>query len=182
MNTDFYIQASAPRMIVDSIGDFESLGEAVERAFPMFAEDALLCWHQKPIRLGYKYDIGECIEAIVFMLDAIQQEHTGQRVVQFPSSGFFCKWHLVWTIDEVEIEAEWDVVHYEDLEKLRKYPKVQLAKDDFLKEWKPLLSRVLAALDIQRFPVPSIEDLHRVFQKLPAGALLYESPVNFAEE
>lgn len=168
-------------MIVDDNGEFETIGYAVECSFPLFAEAALLVWHQKPIRLSYKYDISECIEDMIFMLDAIQQAPSGERVVQFASSGFFCKWQLVWSTDEVEIEAVWDVVQYEAPEELRKHPKLKSSTADFLKEWKPLLGRVLVALDAQRFPIPFLEDLRRVYQQLPAGALLYESPVNFAD-
>jgi hypothetical protein len=138
----FLVQASDPRPSALVSPDDSSLGEAIETIFPLSTDFALLVWNNVYIPLTYKYDISVIINDIIAMLGAVVARDEGSITVFWPSNTFCTRWALTWSATDLAITTTWESVIGGTESMLNKMPSLNLDKNTFLLEWKPLLDKI----------------------------------------
>lgn len=174
---DFYIQASKPRAAGAYDAEDNSLGEAVETAFPLDTESAVMVWHHLYIALSYKYDVSVIISDLVAMLTALMRPGPGTHEVQWASNTFLSRWKLRWnTENELTVDAEWTAVVGVPVDVVQRAGGIRMPKEQFVAEWKELLSRVLTALTASGYgeaQVAGLAELRQLHEQLPRRGVLY---------
>jgi hypothetical protein len=105
------------------------------------------------------------------MLRSLIDDDEGRFHVHFGSDTFNVVWDLAWRGDSLTVDSNWYSVHggYEDL--LNARPTLDVGRQDFICEWKPLLRRVLDAVDesgieiSDRSDVDSLRDLDSLIRE-----------------
>lgn len=143
---EFCIQASNPKTqdIVNS--DDESLSDAIESAFLLNTENAILTWKYISIPLSYKYDISYMIDDLLKLLYSLQNMERGEMKIHWLPDTFRCDWSITWNHGRMEIESHWEYIagHLEKL--LINYPQLSVSVKYFVSEWKEILNIVLKGL------------------------------------
>lgn len=174
----FWIQASAPAITHRFEATDASLDEAIETAFPLRTERALMGWHNIVITLSYKYDVSVIVGDVIEMLKQLLSKESGQHLVEWPSSSFASRWSLAWDGDSLVIEAVWRDVSGGHIEALQRTGNLNTTKMAFLAEWKMLLLKVVASLQAcgyRRGGLDGLEELADICDRLPAMGILYQS-------
>ena len=146
MDYRFTLQASNPHVrTVHDAGD-TNLADAIQTVFPLETESAILCWNWIHIPLSYKYDWSMMIDDVLGLVDVMLSEHSGNRVIQWPSNTFASTWRIGWTAEMTTVEAEWISVSGDTEAILAERPRVVLGSPEFISEWKRPLEVILSAL------------------------------------
>lgn len=142
-NLSFYIQASNPKFQYVENFDDESLSDAIESAFPLNTENAILSWNYVSIPLSYKYDISYMMEDILKLLYDLQSKEDGKIVIHWLPDTFRSNWTLSWNNGKLEIQSQWEctVGHLERI--LNEKPNISLSINTFVSEWKEILCTVI---------------------------------------
>jgi hypothetical protein len=170
----FFIQASDPRPSGLVSANDSSLGEAIETIFPLRTDFALLGWNDVYVPLTYKYDISIIISDILSMLDSILASDAGSFAVYWPSNTFCARWILTWSATELHIATTWDSVIGGTESMLNNVPDLDLEKNAFLSEWKPLLRKVRESITTTSGSVDTrlmLVHLESTLSKLPADPI-----------
>jgi hypothetical protein len=174
---EFYIQASNPRASGAYNAEDTNLAEAVETAFPLNTESAVLVWHHLYIALSYKYDLSVIINDLVSMLTALMRPGPGTHEVQWASNTFLSRWTLRWNAEnDLAVDAEWTSVVGVPEFVVQKAGGVCMPKEQFVAEWKELLSRVMTALTASGYEeaqVAGLAELRLVHDQIPRRGMLY---------
>ena len=175
---DFWIQASQPRFT--SLFDEEdyNLSTAIETAFHMMSENAIMVWKTIHIPLCYKYDISYMIEDILNILQNLRNRSQGELSVHWSSDTFANVWELKWDAEDVVINSEWGSVvgHTEEMLKLK--GPVVISKESFANEWKRVLKNVIEGLKLSGYSegkLPGMADLVAEYNIIKKDGILYES-------
>lgn len=172
---DFFIQASSPKYLCESVEIPESLGEAVEYSFPMLTESMFMTWKGHQIHLSYKYDLSVIIEDLLELIDELQLP-TGEQEVFWGSDTFNGCWKLRWKDGQLKVQADWRDVGA-GLEKLLA-TELAIPVGHFVAEWKRPLGIVYSALKAAEYTVeqlPGLQTLKDVYEALPHEGVLYRS-------
>lgn len=169
----FWIQASAPQSTGVFNADDCSLEEAIETAFPLATERAVMAWHYSPVLLSYKYDVSCIMLDILEMLHALSA-HKGDYEVYWPSNTFSAHWVVSWTHDDLHVSAQWNEVVGADIRRLRDTPDLVIRKQLFVCEWKELLLRALRNCGYDE-NLAGFRDLEQVCAMLPETGQLYRT-------
>lgn len=174
---EFCIQASNPRAAGAYDADDENVAEAIETAFPLNTENALLVWHHLYIALSYKYDISVMITDLVSMLTAVMLPGPRTHEVQWASNTFLSRWNLQWNAeDDLTIDAEWISIVGAPEDVLRKTGGIRIPKSQFVAEWKELIGRVLVVLTASGYneaKVAGLAELRVLHDQIPHPGILY---------
>ena len=143
----FYIQASNPKFQESTNPYDESLSDAIESAFPLNTENAILVWNYISIPLSYKYDISYMIEDILQLLYELQNKEKGELRINWLPDTFRCNWLIMWGAENMEIQSQWEctVGHLENILNQKSY--ISLSKTAFISEWKRVLGVVITGLE-----------------------------------
>jgi len=175
MSYRFTIQASNPRQLAEFDSNDTNLSDAVQTVFPLDAECALLVWNWLYVPLTYKYDLSMMIDDIVGLVDAMLEEPSGHRTIQWPSNTFAATWKIKWGSGVTEVEAEWISVVGETEALLTAKPKVILDSSGFIGEWRRPLEVILAALTSAGYgsALIGMDKLSAVVSRIGCRGLLY---------
>jgi hypothetical protein len=166
----FLVQASDPRPSKLVSPDDSSLGEAIETIFPLCTDFALIVWNDVYVPLTYKYDISIIINDIIAMLGSVAARDEGSITVFWPSNTFRTRWILTWSGTDLAITTTWESVIGGTESMLNKVPSVNLNKNTFLLEWKPLLYKIKESILIASGTVDikyMLAGLDSILSKLP---------------
>jgi hypothetical protein len=169
---EFLIQANNPRPSNLVSPDDSSLGEAIETIFPLHTDFVLLGWNNVYVPLTYKYDISVIINDIIAMLNSIVARDEGSITVFWPSNTFRTRWILTWTATELAITTAWESVIGGTESMLNKVPSLNIDKQTFLSEWKPLLQSIKTSILMMSGTVDTtfmLADLDSILSRLPVG-------------
>lgn len=177
MSTEFWIQASCPRLRTAKDPCALSIDEAVESVFPRETENAVIVWRHVYIPLSYKYDVGTILRDVLQMIQELSAD-SGQWEVEWPSNTFGAHWHFKWEGDSLVVTAsEWRSVVGDTEELLRSRSTIQIGKSEFVCEWKALLERVQTALLKGGYVpelVPELLQLAATIGKIERYGVLYQ--------
>lgn len=167
----FLVQASNPRPSSLVSPDDSSLGEAIETIFPLRTDFALLVWNNVYVPLTYKYDISMMITDIISMLASVVARDEGSITVFWPSNTFSTRWILTWSSTDLSIITTWESVIGGTESMLNKVPSLNIDRNTFLLEWRPLLCKIKESILITSGTVDTkymLADLDSILSKLPA--------------
>lgn len=174
----FYIQVSNPRVINCEKQVCNDLFDAAELLFPLFTEKAFMVWNGIWLPIDYKYDLCVILEDILYFLNLIMNDEAGFVKVCFGSDTFQADWNIRWKEDLLEIQSVWNSIHggKEILVALNNSPNITMSKNQFISEWKGLLSKIVHAIresglkfiDQQSYML--LQDLEK---KIPQEGCLY---------
>lgn len=136
---NFFIQANNPRYGTSISGDDASLADAIESAFPLATESAIMFWNYIGVPLSYKYDISYMIDDVLKLLSNLQNQNHGRIMIRWLPDTFRCDWIIVWKEQRMVIESKWEhtMGHLEKV--LNETPSISLSISEFVKEWKAIL-------------------------------------------
>lgn len=174
----FYIQASNPRFIKGINDEDKSLSEAVESAFPLNTENAMLVWNYISVPLSYKYDISYMVDDIIDLLSILQSQNCGKKIIHWLPDTFRSDWKISWDNGKIEIQAHWEctIGHLEKI--LNEHEIVSLTIKNFESEWREVLYMVIKGLescgyDIKR--IEGMEDLLKQYNRISDSGILYRN-------
>lgn len=145
-NMMFCIQASNPRVLNEYDKTDDDLSSAIETAFPMMTEDAIMVWHNIHIPLSYKYDISYMVGDILNLLKRLREDLGGEQKICWLPDTFRSDWIVRWKNNLIDIEAYWEDTAGDLSAMLNNTSNITLAKQDFIYEWKQLLGNVINGL------------------------------------
>lgn len=174
---EFYIQANNPRTSNNINDNDESLSEAIESAFILNTESAILVWNYICIPLSYKYDISYMIEDLLELLYCIQNIEKGEKKIHWLPDTFRCDWSIAWNHGQMEIISYWECTegHLEGL--LNEYPKISVSVKYFMSEWKEVLHIVLRGLNrcgYSESRIKGMKQLLEQFNRIEGRGILYQ--------
>ncbi len=146
MSYRFTIQASSPRFTNEFDPEDESVSDAIQTAFPLETESAILSWNWVYVPLSYKYDLSMMVECVVELVGELDANVAGRKTIQWPSNTFASTWQLEWSDGVVTIHSEWLSVVGGSESALTAVSAVVMDCSAFLAEWKRPLEVVVAAL------------------------------------
>jgi len=173
----FAIQAGNPQTNEPNIFE-SSLSEAIETVFPLYTENAFLCWNHIYIPLSYKYDLSYMINDILIMLDKIMSDETGCLTIHWLPDTFRCDWQVKWNSNELVVESNWECT-VGDLEKLlNESGSITLPKDVFINEWKRILENLISGLKAHGYTpniLPEMNYLISIKNLIKGPGIYYQS-------
>lgn len=175
----FWIQTGAPTAALSRDHCDETLSDAVQTIFPIFTEEAFVAWGPEYIALNYKYEVSEILDDLVALLARVVASPTGRAVVHWPCSSFSGEWTVAWTEESVTVGAAFLAVRGTTPATISAMSPLVVPRDRFIAEWAGLLRIVHEALRHAGYGVDftPLEPLTSLVTLLPAGGLLYASPV-----
>lgn len=161
----FYIQASNPRFQESTNLYDESLSDAIESAFPLNTENAILVWNYISIPLSYKYDISYMIEDILLLLNELQNKEKGELRISWLPDTFRSDWLIKWSAENMEIQSQWEctVGHLENI--LNQKPNMTLSKNSFISEWKRVLGIVITGLESCGYSEDKVQHMNQLIEQ-----------------
>ena len=145
MTTDtFNIDPKNPEPIACLMGDTSNFADAIELAFPMDAEDAVLHWNGIPVPLNYKYDISVIFADVLDILDHCLEDK--KIKTWFASNTFTTNWTVDTKNEMVGIHADWRAVVGKHKSLLKKSPDIIVPKSHFLKQWSALIETAIGGV------------------------------------
>lgn len=174
---NFYIQASNPKVQNELNFEDECLSDAIESAFLLNTENAILFWNHISIPLSYKYDISYMMEDLLRLLHCLQSMDTGEIVIRWLPDTFRCDWSIIWDHGQLQIQSHWEctVGHLENL--LNDNSQISISVRDFISEWKEILQTVIKGLDKCGYDEKRIEGMGQLLQQFNSivdGGVLYK--------
>lgn len=165
INLNFYIQACNPKTQCIADCNDETLADAIESAFPLKTEDAILIWNHICIPLSYKYDISYMMDDILVLLNMLQSREKGELTIHWLPDTFRCDWTMKWNAERLDIQSQWGniVGNLEML--LNEKSHISLKKEDFIKEWKSILKIVIAGLKKYGYTVDKIKNMKQLIEQ-----------------
>lgn len=175
----FYIQACNPKCQNNRNLNDVNLADAIESAFPLKTENAILVWNYISIPLSYKYDISYMMDDILRILDKLQSKEMGELIIHWLPDTFRCDWKIKWDLQTVHIQANWENVVGELQDLLNKKNTVTLPKESFINEWKNLLGIVVNGLKGCGYNEENISGINQLIEQYERirgkGILYYQS-------
>lgn len=161
----FAIQVGNPRVNMKVDDEDTKISEAIESIFLLDTEDLIMIWNNIRIPLSYKYDVSYMIDDILLMLKMLSSEEVGNLSIQWLPDVFRCNWNINWNKDEISIEAQWENIigHLEEL--LNKYNRISMNTDDFIYEWKALLSILCNRLTQCGYKETALIDMNKLVEQ-----------------
>lgn len=174
---NFCIQASNPRFQCVANPNDKCLSEAIENAFPLSTENAILTWNYVSIPLSYKYDISYMIDDVLKLIYAIQNYNYGQMVIHWLPDTFRCDWSIKWDNDKVQICSKWGntIGHLEGILNENNY--ISLLITEFINEWKEVLGVVIKGLKYcgyDELTINGMSELIKQYEKIKESGILYK--------
>lgn len=173
---NFYIQACNPRTLCTADSNDKTLADAIENAFPLKTEDAILIWNHISIPLSYKYDISYMMDDILMLLNMLQSREKGELTIHWLPDTFRCDWIVRWMADRLDIQSKWGntVGNLQIL--LNEKSRISLKKEDFIKEWKSILHVVITGLIKCGYTVDRIKNMKQLiaqYGNINGSGILY---------
>lgn len=175
----FIIQVSNPRVCIkeDALKDIESISELIEEIFPMLNEDMILIWNFIRIPLEYKYDVSVIINDLLELLQAILAEDEGEISIAWPSNTFRSDWNVKWKGQSLSIDSEWFSIVGLTKDILNKHQKIELSTNEFLAEWKMLLSfliKIFKEYNLLELNLEEFDIMKNLIDKIPGVGKYYK--------
>ena len=147
MEPEFQITPGNPQTTGNFDPEDTTLDEAIETAFALTAEDAVMAWRGILIPLNYKYEVSELVGDAISILKAVVANEEGTYRNCWYCNSFLCVWTILWLRDELRVHSDWtDVRHSVDgeplLPRLRANPEIHVSRTLFVREWMGLLRKV----------------------------------------
>jgi hypothetical protein len=143
----FYINPGRPTVEKPATAAAADFAEAIEVAFPMQTEDAVLHWYNAKISVGYKYDLSVIVEDIVDMLEFVTSAVQGTIDVAFPSDTFSSTWKLECSAPGMVAHVAWESLSRNERAAAVAQPRsVSLSRQDFSAQWLKLLEVAVRAV------------------------------------
>ncbi len=173
----FAIQASNPLVVPRPGHRVATLVEAITAIFPAATEEAYLLWNWIPIRVSYKYDLYVMIDDIPGLLGRLLDTAAGDHRVFWGSNTFRAEWRLGWSDGQIDIAALWRSVAggYEAL--LNTRGRLVVEQDEFVREWKALLNRLIASIDASGIEIADrrqVDTIRNIEATIPRFGQFYE--------
>lgn len=173
----FEIQVSSPRFIKKFNKDVDNIGDAIESIFLLHSEFAVIRWNYIPILLSYKYDISVIIDDVLYMLNKIRIEPSGEMTIRWPSNTFESSWDMRWDINTIEVNSHWNKV-IGDTESLLNLKKIiNINTKVFAREWKKILETIIIALNVCGYKKENLQGfskLYEEFKEISQYGVLYQ--------
>jgi hypothetical protein len=171
----FWVQASNPRVTGQFDAADQSLSEAVQTAFPLDAEEALVRWGPHYIVIGYHSEVSELVEDLVSLLNRMSSFDQGAIDVHWPCSTFAAVWAVEWSATNVLVRARFLDVRGVDAAALNAFEELSLGRVEFLAEWAQLLRVIEEGLLACGYgdSFPPLPRLRALRERLPAQGQLY---------
>jgi len=177
MATNFFIQAGYPQSLSVSDRSDENMSDAVQTVFRADTERAILAWNRIYVPLDYKYDLSLMVDDIVDLIEQLNNHTSGHQSVHWPSNTFSSEWALTWADDTLEIHSRWACVIGGTVDLLNKNCKLELAKAEFMAEWRRPLNKIACALESAGYDnaqIAGFDRLKNVVAMLPRPGRLYD--------
>lgn len=176
-NLSFYIQASNPSPEGNANISDVSLSDAIESAFPLNTESAILVWNYIGVPLSYKYDISYMMEDVLGLLYTLQNREKGESTIHWLPDTFRCDWIVSWDAEIINIQSHWEctVGHLEKL--LNQKPYLSLLKNNFISEWKSVLGVVITGLKSCGYNENMIRNMNQLIEQhesIKENGILYK--------
>jgi hypothetical protein len=173
----FYIQASNPAFLNAAESYDDSLKEVIEAIFPYEAENAYLVWNGFPIKMQYKYDVSMIMEAVLALLEILLSSSNIPGIpIDIDCFSFSTSWYVRCLEDSISITSKWQRIEagYEDV--LNSDNQLEIKKDDFMKEWKMLLRKVIEAIEQSNIKADkkSLRRLYDIEKAIPKFGIRYK--------
>lgn len=175
---NFCIQASCPKYTGLYDDSDYNLSTAIETAFFMMGEKAIMIWNNVYIPLCYKYDISYMMEDILNILENLRTIPKGELNVHWASDTFANIWEVKWDDEYVEIYSEWGSVLGHTEEMLRLKGPILISKESFANEWKRVLHNVIEGLKLSGYSKEKISGIDRLVSEysiIKKQGILYKS-------
>jgi hypothetical protein len=143
----FGIETGSPKVNTNIAGFAEDICEAIQIAFPLETEDALLRWGKSEVPISYKYDLSVILEDVVDMLEWCKQPSTPSLDIDFGSDTFGAEWRLERRADSLSITATWRSVSGGHEDELNQLGPTIVSCARFVEEWIGLLGVALVAVE-----------------------------------
>jgi hypothetical protein len=143
----FRIEKGSPKVNTNIAGFAEDIGEAIQIAFPLETEDAMLHWGERKVPISYKYDLSVILEDVVGMLEWCKRSSSTSLDVDFGSDTFAAEWHLERQRDSLSITVLWRSVSGDHEEELNQYGPVLIQCSRFVNEWNAVLRVALSGVE-----------------------------------
>ena len=161
MSLEFAIQTSNPRLVGASDSDDESVCEAMQTAFPLMTEYALLVWSGVFIPLNYKHDLSLMFADILGLVERLRESDSGTMEIAWPTNGFRVDWRLSWSNERVTVDADSRSIGVL-AGVLRDKPTVNVDLAAFCGEWMQVLSVIHRCLSMSGYGEVQLPELARV--------------------
>ncbi len=180
--TTFVLQPAFVESIVPEQKTASSIAEAFRFIFRNNKEFGIIIWNDIPVKFSYVGDLPPMVEPLI---DLLSNLYSVQNIARFETPDFLLEWSVTSTNgDDLTIQQTCQRISggYEQI--LNQLGMIVIDRNDFLNEWKLLISQLVEAFD--RSEIQLTEERDRDFiQKLRtlnlsiegAGSLYhYEKP------
>jgi len=174
----FSVQAGNPKRSEHHAENYDSMSEAVEKAFDFYSENATVFWNDCYFRLCYKYEISTLLDDLMLLLEMLLTETEGHEVFNWGIDTFDASWTMDWSSDWLRVTSEWKAVSGPCLSRLRSQPTIEVSKIDFVCEWRRLLTTVLEGLrhcGYTETNLPEMEKLCELLSRIPEDGIHYKA-------
>jgi hypothetical protein len=175
----FRIQASNPRWLRVFNKEDNNICDAMQTVFPSLTEYAYMVWNGIHIPMDYKYIVSFLVQDAIMILEAVSKEARGSLSNRWPSNDFASTWHMNWSAESLEIQADWESVLGGTEALLNARPIVRMGKDAFMSEWKQVLGIAFHALIDAGYTNRDLSDLERLrqmYESISEPGVLYREP------
>ncbi|MGV7222636.1 MAG: hypothetical protein ACQ9MH_14050 [Nitrospinales bacterium] len=126
------------------MGDAPRLVDAIELAFPMDTDDAVLYWNGIPVPINYKYDLSVIWDDVLDILSHFLEDK--KIKTWFASNTLTTQWTVDTQNEIVKIHANWRTIVGKNKSQLTQSPDIEVPKSHFLKQWSGLLETAIAGV------------------------------------
>ena len=149
----FEIKPGVPRPGEIAGGAADDLSDAVQTAFPLETDDAIVLWNGVAIPLSYKYDVSIILEDVIGMLESCRIGAARTIYVNFGSDTFNADWTVQLREDSVAVTAVWNSVVGDREAELNKCSTLVINRDDFTSQWLGVLCRAIEGVKAARIRI-----------------------------
>ena len=140
----------------------EDLSEAIEILYPMEADDMILQWRGKELKLQYKYDLCVIIADILDVLEKLTDKDRRKIEVRFGSDTFNADWEIEVVDEDLRITSDWHSVVVADESEFNEIYTVTVPKRKFVQDWMIILKIINSDIQKSHFYIEDRSDLERL--------------------
>lgn len=173
---DFYIQVCNPEYSFQYNDNDVTLSDAIESAFLLNTENAIMVWNHINIPLSYKYDVSYMMEDILHLLNLLKNAEKGNVNICWLPDTFRSDWKIEWNNGKLCILSQWESVVGNLEIILNANSKIVVDTIDFRREWKELLYIVIQALvncGYDKKKIEGMKNLVEQYEDIDEKGILY---------
>ena len=131
-------------------------------------------WHHICIPLSYKYDVAIIFDDIIYMVEQLLDNPSGELTIAWPSNAFRTEWRICWTDDRVVVASSWEQIPGKGVAaSLNLAGELKLSKCQFLGEWAELVRKINEVLVNAVGEFPGMQSILRLTKQIQCSGTLY---------